>query len=235
MAKQTNFQDIPGLLNRVDLDVPLDSGPYKIRIIATGIAKAADIFDHEGNPFVPTEFQQAALRGSLTQVGVVDVLKCYVSERNGNRLTLMDGHKRKGMDPNQLWPVIVLDLDDDEADAQLAVHNLIGAWSGLDPLKMDALLKQAKAKNAEMAATQERIRSMIADNVALAEKAATAAADESREKQFKFDDALAASVKVVVPVAGELPVIERALKATGHKRRGAALLEIANFYLENKQ
>ncbi len=234
MVNASPNPSIPGLVVQLPITVPdVDAGPYRIRITAVGMARAADIYDHKGNPFVPTEFQQAGLRGSLNQVGIVDVLKCYISERNDGRLTLMDGHKRKGMDPEQLWPVVVLDLNDEEADAQLLVHNLLGAWSGIDPIKMNVLVQQAKAKNAEMAAAKERIRAMIADQVEIAERAA--GDSEPREKQFKFEDAIKASVKVVVPVTTELPVIERALKATGEKRRGAALLAICEFYLENKR
>lgn len=237
MADLTQPPSIPGLVVQMPVTVPdVDAGPYRIRVVAMGLARAGDIMDHEGNPFVPTAHQEAALRGSLTQIGISDVLKVYISERNDGRLTMMDGHKRKGMDPEQLWPVVVLDLNDEEADAQLAVHNLIGSWSGLDPLKMNALLQQAKARNAEMAGAKERIRAMIADQVDIAQKVGEDGhASDAREKQFKFEDALKASVKVVVPVTTELATIERALKATGQKRRGAALLEICEFYLENKR
>lgn len=235
--KQNTLPNIPGLVTQFPVTVPdVDAGPYRIRVVAMGLARAGDIMDHEGNPFVPTAHQEAALRGSLSQIGISDVLKVYVSQRNDGRLTLMDGHKRKGMDPEQLWPVVVLDLSDEEADAQLAVHNLIGAWSGLDPLKMNALLQQAKAQNAEMAAAKERVRAMIADQVSIAEKVDGNGRDDNpRDSQFKFEDALKASVKIVVPVTTELATIERALKATGQKRRGAALLEICEYYLEGKQ
>lgn len=87
-----------------------------------------------------------------------------------------------------------------------------------------------------MAGAKERIRAMIADQVDIAQKVGEDGhASDAREKQFKFEDALKASVKVVVPVTTELATIERALKATGQKRRGAALLEICEFYLENKR
>lgn len=234
MTEPTTSPTIPGLLTQIPIELPdVAAGPYRVRVIAFGTARAGDILDHEGNPFVPTEFQKEGIQGSLEQNGVVDVLKCYLSERHNGRLTLMDGHKRKGMHLDQVWPVVVLDLTDEEADSQLIVHNLLSAWSGMDPMKMDALLQSAKAKNSQMAATQERIRSMIADQVAIAQKAIGGSGEPTRDKQFAFDDMLKASVKIVVPVGAELATIERAIAATGEKRRGAALLRLAEHYLEN--
>jgi hypothetical protein len=237
MTEPTTSPTIPGLLTQIPIELPdVAAGPFRVRVVAFGTARAGDILDHEGNPFVPTEFQKEGIQGSLEQNGVVDVLKCYLSARNGGRLTLMDGHKRKGMHLDQVWPVVVLDLTDEEADSQLIVHNLLSAWSGMDPMKMDALLQSAKAKNSQMAATQERIRSMIADQVAIAQRVADGGgqgAAAAREKQFAFDDMIKVSVKVVIPVGPELATIERAIKATGQQRRGAALLDLAEFYLEN--
>jgi hypothetical protein len=56
---------------------------------------ARDLFDHDGNPRRHPQAQRDALRGVLEQVGIAAALVAYRSERNGGKLTLVDGHLRK--------------------------------------------------------------------------------------------------------------------------------------------
>ena len=95
------------------------------------------------------ETQRAALLGVLEEVGQVGELYAYHSERNGGKLTLCDGHLRQGI--GGTWDVAILDLNDAEADKLLAVYDHISAEATLDPLKLDALLRDIETASPAIA------------------------------------------------------------------------------------
>jgi hypothetical protein len=73
-------------------------------------------------------------------------LVAYNSERNGGKLTLIDGHLRK-QEHDADWPVLVLDVTDAEADLLLATHDPLAALAEYDRPKLDALLQEVRAKS----------------------------------------------------------------------------------------
>src|ERR1700738_1574807 len=83
---------------------------------------ARDLLDNDGNPRRHPQAQRDALRGLLEQGGVAAALLGYPSQRNGGRLTLVDGHLRK-QDYDFDWPTLILDVNDAEADLLLASHD----------------------------------------------------------------------------------------------------------------
>src|SRR5215472_18133311 len=83
---------------------------------------ARELLDNDGNPRRHPQAQRDALRGVLEQVGIAGALVAYQSERQGGKLTLIDGHLRK-QDYDLDWPVLVLDVTDAEADLLLATHD----------------------------------------------------------------------------------------------------------------
>jgi hypothetical protein len=107
---------------------------------------ARELLDHDGNPRRHPQAQRDALRGVLEQVGIAAALVAYQSERNGGRLTLIDGHLRK-QDFDLDWPVLVLDVDDAEADLLLATHDPLAALADYDKPKLDALLQEVRARS----------------------------------------------------------------------------------------
>lgn len=195
--------------------------------------RAGDLLDHEDNWHLHPEFQNEALEGVLEQHGIVDVLLAYESERRGGYV-LVNGHGRKALDQDAEWPVIILDIDDEEAKDVLALLDTIGSWGQTDALKLHELISRAKAKNIKMAGTVQRIRESVADQVRVAMRAREAEENGTRPKKekFTFDEQRAASVKVVMPVE-DLMTVEVALKRTGLKRRGAALHEICQYYIDH--
>jgi hypothetical protein len=112
---------------------------------------ARELLDHDGNPRRHPQAQRDALRGVLEQVGVADALIAYHSERNGGRLTLIDGHLRK-QDYDLDWPTLILDVDDAEADLILASHDPLAALAQYDKPKLDALLHEVRAREPAVAA-----------------------------------------------------------------------------------
>src|SRR5688500_14150041 len=104
------------------------------------LVRAGELLDNEGNWRVHPLFQRKALQGILAEVGIADALKAYYSPRKDGRLTLLDGHLRKAETPDIEWPVIILDISDEEADLLLTHFDTIGSWAETDALKLDELL-----------------------------------------------------------------------------------------------
>lgn len=195
--------------------------------------RAGDLLDHEDNWHLHPQFQNDALEGALEQHGIVDVMLAYYSEQRGGYV-LVNGHGRKALDQDAEWPVIILDISDDEADDVLALLDTIGSWGQTDALKLHELISKAKAKNIKMAGTVQRIKESVADQVRVAMKAREVGDTPKKKEKFAFDEQRAASVKVVLPV-DDLMTVEVALKKTGLKRRGAAMHEICQFFIDNYQ
>lgn len=112
---------------------------YKNRIIGLEYVDAAELTPHPGNWRKHGKAQVDALRGVLSEVGIADALLAYRSERDGGKLTVIDGHLRKDAAP-QTWPVLVLDVSDAEADYILATHDPLAAMADADTAALDSLL-----------------------------------------------------------------------------------------------
>jgi hypothetical protein len=81
----------------------------------------------------------AALRGILAEVGYVDAL--MVRELPDGSLQIVDGHLRAETTPDAQVPVLVVDLDDKEADKVLATFDPLAAMAEPDEEQLAALLK----------------------------------------------------------------------------------------------
>lgn len=201
------------------------------RVTAMELIRAGDLLEHDGNWRVHPLYQRRALDGRLEQTGITDALKAYRSERNGGRLTLIDGHLRKSAAPDTLWPVLVLDLTDEEADEELAFHDAIGAWAETNPLALQALIDRARAANDEMSEARERLAGQIADQVAVAKRALGHEDAPPRGANSYDTIRLAPMVKAAFAVGDDLDTVERAIRATGIVNRGAALGYICNYFI----
>lgn len=203
---------------------------YRIRVTEMVIVPARELLDHAGNWAIHPAIQRETLVGDMEEVGIVDALKAYRSARNGGALTIMDGHLRKAIDPDQLWPVLVLDLDDDEADKQLAFHNQIAGMVQIDPAKLDALLQRAQIQNADLNRAAQLMRQRLAERVRVAE---AAAAGGGRGSSLKVGDDKGSVIKLVINVGDDLKLVEKALKASGLPNRGDALVMVCRHFLES--
>ena len=73
--------------------------------------------------------QRDALVRMLDDVGWADAIKAR--EDNGD-LYIVDGHLRAGLDPEELIPVLLLDIDRDEAAKVIATHDPLAAMAERD-------------------------------------------------------------------------------------------------------
>ena len=78
--------------------------------------------------------QQDAMRGVLAEIGYADAL--LARELPDGSLQLLDGHLRAEVTPQAMVPVLILDLDDDEALMLLATLDPLSAMAGTDFLRM---------------------------------------------------------------------------------------------------
>lgn len=129
---------------------------YRNRIKALEYIDAADLVAHPGNWREHPAGQVAALKGVLNEVGIAGALLAYRSERQGGALVVIDGHLRKAAAP-QTWPVLVLDVDDVEADYLLATHDPLAAMATADVGALDALLSSVQSGEAGVTAMLARL------------------------------------------------------------------------------
>jgi len=99
--------------------------------------------------------QRNILKGVLAEIGYADAL--LVRKLPDGTLQLLDGHLRAETTPNQQVPVLVLDLNDTEADKLLATLDPLAALAETDQTMLDDLLAQIETENV---AVQEFLRNM---------------------------------------------------------------------------
>jgi DNA modification methylase len=84
--------------------------------------------------------QADALRGILAEVGYADAL--LARELPDGSLMLVDGHLRAETTPEQEVPVLVLDIDEAEADKLLLSLDPLAALAETNAVALDALLRE---------------------------------------------------------------------------------------------
>jgi len=134
---------------------------------------AEEILDNEKNWRTHPLQQTQALAEVLDQIGIAGALTAYYSERNGGKLTLIDGHARRATGETE-WPVLILDVNDDEADTLLATLDPLTNMAGTDHEKLGQLVDSLKVGSAGIGDMLQRLRSTdksaeLAESVAKAE------------------------------------------------------------------
>lgn len=110
---------------------------WRNRIKETRLIGAAELQSNPANWRRHPQAQARALRGLLSEVGIVAPLLAYESARYGG-LTLIDGHMRQ--ETGGEWPVTVLDVSDEEADLILATFDPVTGLAEMDAGALAALL-----------------------------------------------------------------------------------------------
>jgi len=94
------------------------------------------------------EGQQNALRGILAEVGIAGAVLARETPEGG--LMLIDGHLRADVLQNTEVPVLVLDVNEAEADKLLATIDPLGAMAEADADKLRELLEEVESGNHEL-------------------------------------------------------------------------------------
>ena len=87
--------------------------------------------------------QRDALQTVLASVGYADAV---IAREVDGQLVLIDGHLRADLDPDQVIPVLVTDLDEHEAGQVLATLDPLAAMATADNEALETLVKGLAAK-----------------------------------------------------------------------------------------
>ena len=193
------------------------------RIKELRYVKAGDLRDNTKNWRSHPDFQRSALEAVLAEVGIADALIAY--ERDGE-LTLIDGHLRKDLSDDVEWPVLVLDVNDAEADKLLATLDPLAGLAEGDTEMLDSLLAQVEADE-EVSALLAAIQSETALEAGFFDDVGGVAAASGPGASM----GKSTLVKIAVYVKN-LGIVERAISSVGIANRGDALTVICSQYLE---
>ena len=127
---------------------PFDLSQVRNRVVELRMVRAGDIRDHPAQWRDHPEAQAKAMDGVLREIGIAGAILAWHSEREGGALTSIDGHLRRGLDPDKVWPVLVTDLTDEEADYALATHDPLSMMAQADKAALDALLSEVRSGEA---------------------------------------------------------------------------------------
>src|SRR5262245_3433740 len=123
---------------------------WRDRYLETVTVRAGDILPHALNPKIHPAQQLEPLGAILEDVGKVDSLKAYRSEREGGKLVYWDGHARMGLRPDEVWRVDVYDLNDAEADLLLASFDPVGWQAEQSRAQLESLMQGIQTGNASL-------------------------------------------------------------------------------------
>ncbi len=107
--------------------------------------KAGLLRPHPRNWRVHSREQGDALRGVLAEIGYADAL--LARELPDGSLQLIDGHLRAEATPDVEVPVLIVDLDDSEADKLLAVLDPLSAMAQTNRDALAGLLSDMETEN----------------------------------------------------------------------------------------
>lgn len=107
--------------------------------------RAADLRPHPNNWRTHPKHQQRALRGVLTEVGYADAV--VARELADGTLQLIDGHLRAETTPEATIPVLVVDLDDAEAEKVLLTHDPLSVLAGVDAEQLSVLITRVETQS----------------------------------------------------------------------------------------
>ncbi len=117
----------------------------KDRIKSLQRVRAGDLVPNPRNWRTHPDAQIKAVAGVLDEIGYADAL--LARELPDGKLELVDGHLRADLDPDQEVPVLVLDIDEDEAAKLLTVLDPLAGMAGVDEEKLTELLAEFETEN----------------------------------------------------------------------------------------
>jgi hypothetical protein len=101
---------------------------------------AQDLRPNPRNWRVHPDSQRGVLKGLLAEVGYADAL--LARELADGTLELIDGHLRAETTPDSIVPVLVLDVDEAEANKLIAALDPLARMAETDTAKLESLLNE---------------------------------------------------------------------------------------------
>ncbi len=159
--------------------------PIRDRIKEFRRIQATELVRNPKNWRTHPKAQQAALRALLSEIGYADAL--LVRQLPDGRFMLIDGHLRAETTPDSWVPVLVLDVNEEEADKLLLTLDPLAAMAGADADRISQLLQTVRTEDQAVedllrrTAGEELWRRLHPDEIHEAE-IPTDRAEELREK-----------------------------------------------------
>jgi len=156
------------------------------RVVELRRVRAADLVPNPRNWRRHPKVQSDVLKGLLGEIGIADAL--LARELPDGRLQLIDGHLRAETIPQEQVPVLILDVDETEADKLLLSLDPLAGMAAADNERLDELLASVRFSDPAVEALLEKIR---ADEGMLREEATDLAdpeaqIDRAEELQHKW-------------------------------------------------
>ena len=126
------------------------------RVLELRRVQARDLLPNPKNWRRHPKVQAAALRGLLDEIGIADAL--LARELPDGRLQLIDGHLRAETMPDEEVPVLILDLDQAEADKLLLSLDPLAAMATADNQRLNDLLDTVRSDDPGVLALLDEIR-----------------------------------------------------------------------------
>jgi hypothetical protein len=126
--------------------------------------RAAELRPNPRNWRVHPPQQQDAMRGVLAEIGYADAL--LARELPDGSLMLVDGHLRAETTPDAIVPVLVLDVDEAEADKILLTHDPLAAMATASREHLNALLAEVRTENEAVRGMLESLTNVRIDSEA---------------------------------------------------------------------
>lgn len=159
------------------------------RVKSLRMVPASDLRPNPKNWRTHPKAQADALRGVLAEVGLADA--CLARELPDGSLMLIDGHLRAETLGDGEVPVLILDVNEAEADKILATLDPLAAMADSDAAKLDELLRSVDTGSE---ALQQMMAAVATDSGLYVDDAgAEASGDDDDETEALYTD------KVEVP------------------------------------
>jgi DNA modification methylase len=125
--------------------------------------RAGDLVPNSRNWRTHPKAQQDALRGILAEIGYADAL--LARELPDGRLEIVDGHLRAETTPDELVPVLVLDLTEAEADKLMLTLDPLAAMAEANQEALGKLLQEIETQNPAVQAMLDNLAAEYSINV----------------------------------------------------------------------
>lgn len=196
---------------------------WRNRIAESGETDPGDLLANEKNWRIHPEHQQRVMSGALDEIGWIQ--RVVVNRRSGR---IIDGHMRViiAKARGERVPVDWVDLTEEEEGKALASFDAVGSLAVLDWQALADLLDAAEPESDGLTILFEGLAADAAE--ALEEGGAPA------ERKRDIGSKTRPRLRVVLAV-DQLDVFERALRKTGSKNRGDALIEICRSFIDDEE
>lgn len=118
---------------------------FRNRVKELRTVKASDLVVDEENWRTHPVKQERAMRSVLSDIGYADAL--LVRELEDGSLKLIDGHLRQSLTPDQDVPVLILDVDEEEARTLLLTFDPLTGFAEGDKDKLKSIIDRVKTKD----------------------------------------------------------------------------------------